>query len=186
MRVGHGLRLRIRLACRSLRWPESLAGSSSAVNIAARHGRSWGASAWSHVWSSNTAIFYPDALACIAAARQLNLRVGVAGNQPEGLEVALHAAGLEAGFIGSSVGWEVTKPNHDFFARIITEAQAPARTILYVGDRLHNDVLPAHRAGMRTAHIRRGPWGYLHARREESDIADVQIDSLHELASLLK
>jgi FMN phosphatase YigB (HAD superfamily) len=128
---------------------------------------------------------YPDALDCIAAARKLHLKVGVAGNQPEGLEGALDAAGLEADFIGSSAAWGVAKPNLEFFERIITEAHVPAREILYVGDRLDNDVLPAHRAGMRTAHIRRGPWGYLHARREEAAVADLQINSLHELVTLL-
>jgi hypothetical protein len=39
---------------------------------------------------------------------------------------------------------------------------------------------------MRAAHIRWGPWGYLHAPRKESDIADLQIESLHDLTSLLK
>lgn len=129
---------------------------------------------------------YPDAVDCIASVRKLNLRVGIAGNQPDGLELALDAAGVEADFVGSSAAWGVNKPNHAFFDRIITEAQAPPHAILYVGDRLDNDVLPAHRAGMRTAHIRRGPWGYLHALRAESAIADLRIDSLHELDALLR
>lgn len=33
-----------------------------------------------------------------------------------------------------------------------------AGAILYVGDRLDNDILLARDAGMRTAFIRRGPW----------------------------
>jgi hypothetical protein len=48
---------------------------------------------------------------------------------------------------------------------------------------LDNDIPPAHRAGMRTAHLRRGPWGYLHARRSERSVADLQVDSLAELAT---
>lgn len=129
---------------------------------------------------------YPDALDCIAAARRLQLKVGIAGNQRQGLEGALNGAGLAADFIGSSAAWGVAKPNHDFFERIITEAQVPASAILYVGDRLDNDVLPAHRVGMRTAHIRRGPWGYLHALRAQSAIADLHIDSLHDLVTVLR
>ena len=78
----------------------------------------------------------------------------------------------------------VRKPAVEFFARIVDTADLPAEAILYVGDRLDNDVVPAHRAGMRTAHLRRGPWGYLHARRPERSVADIRVDSLAELATL--
>ncbi|ORV12570.1 haloacid dehalogenase [Mycolicibacterium canariasense] len=128
---------------------------------------------------------YPDALACIGVARRLGIAVGIAGNQPAGLDDSLVAAGVSADFIGSSAGWGVRKPDPEFFTKIIDAAHAPAHTILYVGDRLDNDVLPAHRAGMKTAHIRRGPWGFLHAQDPEADSADVQIQSLHELAAIL-
>ena len=63
------------------------------------------------------------------------------------------------------------------------EAGVPAGEILYVGDRLDNDILPAHRAGMRTAHIRRGAWGYLHTGRPERAVADMKIESLNELTT---
>jgi FMN phosphatase YigB (HAD superfamily) len=53
--------------------------------------------------------------------------------------------------------------------------------IAYVGDRLDNDVLPARAAGMVAVHVRRGPWGYLHARRPEAAQAHLRIDSLDEL-----
>lgn len=126
---------------------------------------------------------YPDALACIEVARRLGIAVGIAGNQPAGVEDSLLAAGVSADFIGSSAAWGVRKPDPEFFARIIDAAHVPAPMILYVGDRLDNDVLPAHRAGMKTAHIRRGPWGFLHAQHPEAASADVQIHSLHELAA---
>jgi FMN phosphatase YigB (HAD superfamily) len=128
---------------------------------------------------------YPDALDCIDAARRHRLRVGIAGNQPAGLEDSLMAAGVTADFVGSSAAWGVRKPDPEFFVRIIDYAQVPAHAILYVGDRLDRDVVPAHRAGMRTAHVRRGPWGYLHAGRPESAVADVQVDSLRELVAVL-
>ena len=128
---------------------------------------------------------YPDAVACIAVARRLDIAVGIAGNQPAGLQDSLLAAGVSAEFIGSSAEWAVRKPDPEFFTNIIDAAHVPAHTILYVGDRLDNDVMPAHRAGMKTAHIRRGPWGFLHAQHSEVASADVQIHSLHELAANL-
>jgi FMN phosphatase YigB (HAD superfamily) len=128
---------------------------------------------------------YTDALECVAAVRRAGLTVGVAGNQPATIEQVLSAAGLQADFVASSAEWGVAKPNPAFFVRLITQARVPAENILYVGDRLDNDVLPARAAGMRTAFVRRGPWGYLHALKDEAGLADLRVDSLQELTALL-
>ncbi|MEV0674649.1 HAD family hydrolase [Mycobacterium sp. NPDC050441] len=128
---------------------------------------------------------YPDALGCVATVRRVGLTVGVAGNQPAVIEQVLCAAGLDADFVASSAAWGVAKPDPAFFVRVISEACVPAENILYVGDRLDNDVLPARAAGMRTAFVRRGPWGYLHALKDEAGLADLRVDSLHELTMLL-
>lgn len=45
---------------------------------------------------------YPDAIACVSAAHEAGLTVGVAGNQPAGTEAALRDAGLQADFVASS------------------------------------------------------------------------------------
>ncbi len=50
--------------------------------------------------------------------------------------------------------------------------------MLYVGDRLDNDIRPAQRFGFGTALIRRGPWGFI----LEDDT--VRACCLFELASL--
>lgn len=126
---------------------------------------------------------YPDALECVAAVRRAGLIVGVAGNQPASVEQVLAAAGLEADFVASSAAWGVAKPDPAFFARLIVEAHVPAESILYVGDRLDNDVLPARAAGMRTVFIRRGPWGHIHALKDEVALADLRVNSLQELAT---
>jgi HAD superfamily hydrolase (TIGR01509 family) len=128
---------------------------------------------------------YPDALECIAAVRRAGLIVGVAGNQPATVEQVLAAAGLEADFVASSAAWGVAKPDPAFFARLIAEANVPAENILYVGDRLDNDVLPARAIGMRTVFIRRGPWGHIHALKDEAALADLRVNSLHELTTML-
>jgi FMN phosphatase YigB (HAD superfamily) len=124
---------------------------------------------------------YADALPCLQAAQAAGLVVGIAGNQPAGAEAQLRAAGFEADFIASSANWGVSKPSAEFFLRVIRASNLDAEAILYVGDRLDNDVLPAREAGMRTAFIRRGPWGYIHAQRPEVELADVCLCSLAEL-----
>jgi FMN phosphatase YigB (HAD superfamily) len=124
---------------------------------------------------------YADALPCLGAVRAAGLTVGIAGNQPAQAEQQLRAAGFEADFIASSAAWGVAKPSTAFFDRVIDAAGCAAGSILYVGDRLDNDVLPARAAGLRTAFIRRGPWGFIHAQRPEVAQADLRIDSLAEL-----
>ena len=55
-------------------------------------------------------------------------------------------------------------------------------SILYVGDRLDNDIVPASAAGLRTALVKRGPWGWI--QREGPDawrVPDMRVDSLAEL-----
>lgn len=128
---------------------------------------------------------YPDAADCVAAVRRAGMAVGVAGNQPAAIDQVLAAAGLEVDFVASSAAWGVAKPDPAFFARLVCEARVLAENILYVGDRLDNDVLPAHSAGMRTVFVRRGPWGYLHALKDEVALADLRVDSLHELTAVL-
>lgn len=58
--------------------------------------------------------------------------------------------------------------------------------IVYVGDHRDNDIVPAKASGLRTAHIRRGPWGYLHADDHGLRThADWQVSTLTALPSLL-
>ncbi|MGO1259665.1 HAD family hydrolase [Brachybacterium tyrofermentans] len=129
---------------------------------------------------------YPDALACLQSLQEAGFVVGIAGNQPAGLDGQLRTAGFEADFIASSTAWGVSKPSPEFFARTIAAAAVTPTEILYVGDRLDNDIVPARLAGMRTALIVRGPWGHLHARRDEAALADLRITMLSELVQGLR
>jgi HAD superfamily hydrolase (TIGR01509 family) len=128
---------------------------------------------------------YPDVIPCLRALAAGGLSIGLAGNQPDRSEPALAALGLPISFTASSARWGVEKPRPEFFERVIAEADVPAHQIAYVGDRLDNDVLPARRAGMFAVFIRRGPWGYLHAHRQDVSQADATIDTLAELPALL-
>ncbi|WP_193105034.1 HAD family hydrolase [Brachybacterium sp. FME24] len=129
---------------------------------------------------------YPDAVACLQDTMAAGFIVGIAGNQPAGLESQLRDAGFEADFIATSTAWGVVKPSQEFFERTIAATTLSPAEILYVGDRLDNDVLPARRAGMHTALLVRGPWGHLHSRRDEAALADLRISTLSELAQELR
>lgn len=129
--------------------------------------------------------FYPDALDCLRRVKAAGLNVGIAGNQPHDTVSQLDTIGVTTDFIASSAEWNVSKPSPGFFDRLISVAQAAPYEILYVGDRVDNDIVPAHRAGLRTALLRRGPWGYLHSARPDANVADLQLHSLTELTALL-
>ena len=122
---------------------------------------------------------YDDALPCLARLRGRGYAVGIVGNQPAFVSGTLRELGCEADFIATSEEWGVSKPEPEFFARVIETAGREAAEIAYVGDRVDNDVVPAQAAGMVGVFLRRGPWGYFQA--ETAGVADVRIDSLHEL-----
>ena len=128
---------------------------------------------------------YPDVRPGLAALRDLGYELIIAGNQPPQAYDALTAMELPVDAVHTSDGWGVSKPDPGFFAKVVAVSGREPGEILYVGDRLDNDVLPARTAGMRTALIRRGPWGYLHATRPEAVKADHVIDDLHALVAVL-
>ncbi|MCX4550151.1 HAD family hydrolase [Streptomyces sp. NBC_01500] len=129
---------------------------------------------------------YDDVRPALSALRGLGVRVVVAGNQTVKAAQLLRALDLPADVVATSGEWGVAKPSPDFFARLIEVAQAAPQRILYVGDHPVNDIFPAGRAGLRTAHLRRGPWGHLWADDPEvTDAADWSIRSLTELTALV-
>ena len=100
--------------------------------------------------------------------------------------LAKHVTVIDGDVIGTSDGWGVEKPSPGFFERVIVEARCPADQVLYVGDRLDNDVRPAQEAGMATALIRRGPWGYILDDPAVSDRCLFRLDTLAELPELVR
>jgi len=128
---------------------------------------------------------YPDALPTLTALASAEYQIGLAGNQPEVAEPALAACGFAADWIASSARWRVEKPSPAFFAKVIETANRPASEIVYVGDRIDNDVLPALAAGMRAIFLVRGPWGVIHASGPEAQRASARIRSLAELPAAL-
>jgi FMN phosphatase YigB (HAD superfamily) len=125
--------------------------------------------------------FYPDALPCLRAVAAAGLRVGIAGNQPQAAEEMLRRLDAPVSLVASSGSWGIEKPSPAFFERICAEMAVEPAAVAYVGDRVDNDVLPAKAAGMFAVLVRRGPWGYLHARRPDAATADLRVDNLTSL-----
>jgi HAD superfamily hydrolase (TIGR01662 family) len=129
---------------------------------------------------------YPDARPCLTALKDQGLWVGVAGNQTLRAAELLRSLDLPVDQIATSGEWGVAKPAAGFFERVVDMASTSPEQILYVGDHRDNDIIPAKAAGLRTALVRRGPWGYLWADDPEVVAnADWIIDSLADLPPLL-
>ncbi|MFI0734284.1 HAD family hydrolase [Streptomyces sp. NPDC021225] len=127
---------------------------------------------------------YPDVRPALAALREAGIRVVIAGNQTARAGVLLRNLKLPAEEIATSGEWGIAKPDPRFFARVLDLAgTAPSETV-YVGDHPANDTQPAKAAGLRAAHLRRGPWGHLWSGTTEAAAADWQIDSLLDLVQL--
>ncbi|MFE2414129.1 HAD family hydrolase [Kitasatospora sp. NPDC059408] len=124
---------------------------------------------------------YPDVRPALMRLREDGLWVGIAGNQNAAVGDLLRGLDLPADAIATSGEWQVSKPAPDFFKRLIHWAPGEPHEIVYVGDHPANDITPARAAGLRTAHIRRGPIGLTTSAPD----ADWTVNSLTELAGLL-
>ncbi len=130
--------------------------------------------------------FYPDAIPVLRQLQELGYRIGVAANQPPGVVEQLAGLELPLELNASSATLGIAKPDPRFFEQIVSRLCVPADAIVYVGDRLDNDVLPAQALGMHPVFIKRGPWGYIHATWPQIRRVRNQIMSLHELPAILE
>ncbi|MFD4946264.1 HAD family hydrolase [Streptomyces sp. NPDC058239] len=129
---------------------------------------------------------YPDVRVALEGLRKLGIRVIVAGNQTSKAGEMLRALDLPADLVATSAEWGVAKPDAEFFRRVLAASGAAPHETVYVGDHPANDVFPAKAAGLRPAHIRRGPWGHWWA--DDPDVvatADWSITSLTDLTRIV-
>ena len=129
---------------------------------------------------------YPDAIPCLRELKQASYFVGIAGNQPISQEKNLKAMDLPADLVATSAGWGLKKPDPAFFERIVAEARCNANEIVYVGDRVDNDVIAAAKAGLIPIHIVRGAWGWVQRDWPGVKQARAQLKSLGDLHRVLK
>ncbi|MFD0900608.1 HAD family hydrolase [Actinomadura sediminis] len=130
---------------------------------------------------------YGDVRPALAELRGRGLWIGIAGNQTARAGECLRALDLPADAIVTSQEWGAAKPDPAFFARLAEWAPGAPHEIVYVGDHPANDIVPAKAAGLRTALVRRGPWGYLWADDPTGAGApDWLVDRLTDLPELLR
>jgi len=133
----------------------------------------------------NGADLYPDVRPCFESLREAGYFIGIAGNQTARAGRFIRELNLPADVIATSDDWGVAKPDVAFFSKLIEVSGHRAKEIVYVGDRLDNDIAPAAEAGLSTAWIRRGPWGYILERQVGAIAPTIELTSLDELRSAL-
>ena len=104
---------------------------------------------------------YPDVRPCLTQLRERGYFVGIAGNQTARAGRFIRELNLPAHIVATSDDWGVSKPSVEFFEKLIAVSRHESDEILYVGDRLDNDISPAGKAGLMTALVQRGPWGFV-------------------------
>ena len=134
-------------------------------------------------WVLDASQLYPDALACLQAVKADGWRVVVGGNQPAAFQRLVEALDLPVDVVTSSGSVGAEKPDPAFFRGVAAAAGVAPEDCVHVGDRVDNDVVAARAAGMQAVHVRRGPWGLLHA---DSPDVEHQVSSLAELPALLR
>ncbi|MFI7239646.1 HAD family hydrolase [Streptomyces cyaneofuscatus] len=131
---------------------------------------------------------YPDVRDSLKALRADGLWLGIAGNQTTragGILRSLFTRDVD--LIGTSDDWGASKPDLEFFVRVAAVVPAEPDEILYVGDRVDNDLRPGAAAGMHTALVHRGPWATIQWESEEAKtLPTFRVESLLELSPLIQ
>ncbi|WP_435601936.1 HAD family hydrolase [Streptomyces sp. bgisy130] len=130
---------------------------------------------------------YSDVRPALAQLRGDGLWLGIAGNQTVRAGAILRDLfASDVDLIGTSDDWGASKPDLLFFERVADAVPFGNDQILYVGDRVDNDLRPAVAAGMHTALVHRGPWATVQWKTVEArELPTFRIESLVELPEVI-
>ncbi|WP_406410475.1 HAD family hydrolase [Streptomyces sp. NBC_01614] len=131
---------------------------------------------------------YPDVRPALTALRADGLWLGIAGNQTvRAGGILRHLFTGDVDLIGTSEDWGANKPDPAFFERVAEVVPFTAQEMLYVGDRVDNDLRPAVAAGMRTALVHRGPWATIQWNDQEAkELPTFRVESLLQLPPMIE
>ncbi len=117
---------------------------------------------------------YPDVVPAFGNLQSGGIKIGICGNQPQSTEDVLSRLPINIDWMSSSARLNLRKPDPAFFNALIDQTGIDAQDILYVGDRLDNDIYPAIRHGMQASWLLRGPWAFAQWH-ENRDVPDIHI-----------
>lgn len=128
---------------------------------------------------------YEDVLPALAQLARDGHKIGICGNQPASSEQILANLPCQIDWLSSSARLKCKKPDPAFFHAIVDQTGYAPENIVYVGDRLDNDIYPALENGLQAVWLLRGPWSF--AQWHENGVPDgiCAIKSLAELPALL-
>ncbi|MFF7351819.1 HAD family hydrolase [Streptomyces filipinensis] len=131
---------------------------------------------------------YGDVRPALTRLRADGIWLGIAGNQTvRAGEILRELFADDVDLIGTSDDWGAGKPDPAFFHRVAEVVPFSSKEILYVGDRIDNDIRPAVAAGMHTALVHRGPWATIQWRTEEAQrLPTLRVEGLGELSGRIK
>ncbi len=127
---------------------------------------------------------YPDVRPCLTELRERGYFVGIAGNQTARAGRFIRELNLPADIIATSDDWGVSKPSVNFFHKLVAVSGHSPQEVLYVGDRLDNDISPANCAGVTTAWVHRGPWGSILTREMAQSVVELSVKPTTEVSSV--
>ncbi|MHB6910165.1 HAD family hydrolase [Streptomyces sp. CB02959] len=130
---------------------------------------------------------YPDVRPTLAQLREAGLWLGIAGNQTvRAGRILRDLFSHDVDLIGTSDDWGASKPDPEFFVRVAAVVPFMPEEILYVGDRVDNDLRPGAAAGMHTALVHRGPWATIQWNTAEArELPTFRVEMLTELPELI-
>ncbi|WP_039637803.1 HAD family hydrolase [Streptomyces sp. 769] len=130
---------------------------------------------------------YPDVRPALAQLREAGLWLGIAGNQTvRAGRILRDLFSRDVDLIGTSDDWGASKPDPEFFVRVAEVVPFMPGEILYVGDRVDNDLRPGAAAGMHTALVHRGPWATIQWNTSEArELPTFRVETLRELPELI-
>jgi len=123
-----------------------------------------------------------EVLEALSALEVQCVATNAASSDGPKVAAALSRVGLQSFFerVFTSKDLGTKKPDTRFFETVARELGIPPSDLVSIGDKLHNDILPAKAAGMTTVYVNADP------EPAAEGNADRIVGSLEELAELLK
>lgn len=137
------------------------------------------------LWTNEDVSLYPETIDALEKLSQ-NYQLGIIAHQSATVRALLEEWGVESYFqliiLSEEVG--LSKPDSTIFKLALQKANTTANSIIYVGDRYDNDIVPAKSLGMRAVRILTGMGRF--AVEDMEWKSDWQLHSIQELTTIFK